>query len=81
MLDLPRLDETTLRCSAIMNYAVYNTFNTFRANGTIKSPVVSADALGQAILNAVKCHPSSEEFVRNRWADRISLGPSHPADF
>ena len=65
-----------------MNYAVYTTFNAYRVKGigTICTPVVSADALGQALLNAVMGHPSSEEFFRNRWAAGDSSGPVHPAD-
>ena len=38
MLDLPRRDENLLRCSALINYAVYNTFNAFRARGNKKHP-------------------------------------------
>ena len=62
MLDFSRSDDNLLRCSALINYAVYNTFNAFRAKGTIRTPVVSADALGQSLLNAVMGHPASEEF-------------------
>ena len=80
-LDIPRSDDDLLMCSALINYAVYNTFNAFRAKGTIRTPVVSADALGQALLNAVMGHPSSEEFFKNRWAAGDSSGPVHPADF
>ena len=45
MLDIPRSDDNLLKCSALINYVVYNTFNAFRAKGTIRTPVVSADAL------------------------------------
>ena len=81
MLDFSRLDDNLLRCCALMNYAVYNTFNAFRSNSTNRSTAVSADALGQALLNAVMRHPSSEEFIRTMWAVDVSRGPSHPADF
>ena len=81
MLDIPRSDDNLLKCSALINYAVYNTFNAFRAKGTIRTPVVSAHALGQALLNAVMGHPVSEEFFRNRWAAGVSRGPVHPAGF
>ena len=81
MLDIPRSDDNLLKCSALIKYAVYNTFNAFRAKCTIRTPVVFADALGQALLNAVMGHPFSEEFLRNRWAAGDSSGPVHPADF
>ena len=80
MLDFSRLDDNLLRCGALMNYAVYNTFNAFRSNSTNRSTAVSADALGQALLNAVMGHPASEEFIRTRWAFDVSRGPHHPAD-
>ena len=80
MLDIPRSDDNLLMCSAL-NYAVYNTFNAFRAKGTIRTPVVSADALGQALLNAVMGHPASEEFFKSRWPAGDNSGPVHPADF
>jgi len=78
MLDIPRSDDNLLKCSALINYAVYNTFNAFGAKGTIRAPVVSADALGQALLNAVMGHPASEEFFKSRWAAGDSSGPVHP---
>ena len=81
VLDIPRSEDDLLMCGALINYAVYTTFNTFRVKGTTRTPVVSADALGQALLNAVMGHPASEEFLRNRWAAGESSGPVHPADF
>jgi len=80
MLDFSKLDDNMLRCGAIINYAVYNTFNAFRTNSTTRSMAVSSDALGQAILNAVMGHPASEDFVRNRWAAAVCRGPYHPDD-
>ena len=80
MLDFSRLDDNMLRCGALINYAVYNTFNAFRTNSTTRSMAVSADALRQAVLNAVMGHSASEEFVRTRWAVDVSRGLHHPAD-
>ena len=80
MLDFARSDDNMLRCGAIINYAVYNTFNAFRSNSITRSMAVSSDALGQAILNALMGHPASEEFVRNRWAAAVTRGPNHPND-
>ena len=80
MLDVHRPDDNLLKCCALMNYAVYNALNAFRASSTIRTAEVSADALGQALLNAVMGHPASEEFFRKRWADGFIRGPPHPDD-
>ena len=63
-----------------MNYAVYNTLDVCRVHSTTRTTEVSADALGQALLNAAMGHPASEEFIRNRWADGVSRARPHHAD-
>ena len=74
MLDIPRSDDNLLRCCALINYAVYNTFNALRAKSTISSAEVSSDALGQALLNAIMGHPASEELFLQKGGKAESSG-------